>query len=149
MSLDKFRRAFSIAGNLVVRGIVTRIRQSVQIYLTEVSTTVTVAESGKTFIATRAGDQDFILPSASNEGLRYTLIAGNAGGEITIQVDGSDTVDLFADPTTTPNVSIVTSAGDGIINTGGTNVLNDQITLIADGVSKWYTIAQRGIWASE
>ena len=149
MSVEKIRRRLRIKGTLIVEGLIKRIRQEVQIYLTEVTTTITVAESGKTFIATRAGDQDFILPSASNEGLRYTLIAGNAGGEITIQVDGSDTVDLFADPTTTPNVSIVTSAGDGIFNTGGTNVLNDQITLIADGVSKWYTIAQRGIWASE
>ena len=150
MSLDKFRRAFSIAGNLVVRGIVTRIRQSVQIYLTEVTTTVTAAESGKTFIATKAtATQDFILPSASIEGLRYTFIAGHAGGEITIQVDGTDTVACIADPGTAPEVSVVTSAGDGIINTAATNILNDQVTLVADGVSRWYAVAQQGIWASE
>ena len=150
MSLDKFRRAFSIAGNLVVRGIVTRIRQSVQVYLTETDETVTIAESGKTFIATKAtATQDFTLPSASTEGLRYTFIAGHAGGEITIFVDGTDTVACVAEPGAEPNVAVTTSAGKGIVNTAASNILNDQVTLVADGVSRWYSTAQRGIWASE
>lgn len=150
MSLDKFYRRLRIKGTLIVEGLTKRIRQEVQVYLTEVSTTVTIAESGKTFIATKAtATQDFILPSAANEGLRYTFIAGHAGGEITVQVDGNDTMAFIANPGEATEVSVVTSAGKGCINTAASNILNDQVTLVADGVSRWYAVAQQGIWKTE
>ncbi len=150
MGLEKIRRRLRIRGALIVEGLTKRIRQEVQIYLTEVTTTLTAAQSGKTHIATRASaTQDFILPSAAIEGLRYTFICGHASGEITIQVDGTDTVACIADPGTAPEVSVVTAAGKGIINTAATNILNDQVTLVSDGVSRWYAVAQQGIWKTE
>ena len=150
MSLDKFRRALRIKGPLTLESAGTA-RGDAQVYLTEVTTTLVAVQSGKTHIATKASaTQDFILPLASaGAGLSYTFIAGHASGEITVQVAGSDTVACVADPSTTPNVSVVTSAGDGIVNTGASNVLNDQVTLVSDGVSRWYAVAQKGIWASE
>ena len=132
------------------RGKSTGERNDIQIYLTEVTTTLTDADSGKTCIATKASDtQDFILPSAATPGLKFTFVAGHAGGEITVMVDGNDTVACIANPGTDPEVSVVTSAGKGIVNTAASNILGDHITLISDGVSRWYAVSQIGIWASE
>ena len=156
MGVDKLRRKLRVKGPATFDGAVAfkaavaGLRASIQIYLTEVTTTLTNAQSGKTHVATKASvTQDFILPSAATEGLIYTFICGHADGEITIQVDGTDTVACIVNPGQAPEVSLVTSAGKGIINTGGTNILGDHITLISDGVSRWYGISQIGIFASE
>ena len=39
--------------------------------------------------------------------------------------------------------------GKGMVNTAATNILNDQVTLVADGVSRWYAVAQLGVWKAE
>ena len=130
------------------RGKSTGVREDIQIYPTEAAITLAEADSGKTIIATLNATQTFTLPSAAKAGLKYTFVTGHVDGDVTIAMNGNDTVTCKAEDAAEPTVAVATSAGDGIINTGGTNVVGDRITLISDGVSKWYAVAQSGIWAS-
>lgn len=111
------------------------------------NTTLTVAQSGEVFIGTEAGVQTYTLPIATTAGLRYTFVAGNAGGEVLVTPNAADSIKCKA--TVDQGASVAPVAGTGIKNTAATNVLGDNITLVSDGVSAWYMVAQSGIWASQ
>jgi len=107
---------------------------------------VSAAINGKVFIATKASaTQTFTLPAASTAGLQYTFICGNAGGEIKILGIAGNTINCKA---ANAGASVSVAADTGIKNTSATNVLGDTITLVSDGITTWYGIAQSGIFAS-
>jgi len=107
---------------------------------------VSAAVNNKVFIATKASaTQTFTLPAASYTGLQYTFICGNVGGEIKILGSVGDTINCKA---ANAGASVSVAANTGIKNTAATNVLGDTITLVSDGISTWYGIAQSGIFAS-
>lgn len=143
-----FDSTVSVTGAMDVTGLITGFKKDVQIYLTEATATLTVAESSKVVIATKASaTQTFTLPIATTEGLSYTFIAGSAAGEILVTPNAADAILIKA--TVDQGASVAPAAGTGIKNTAATNVLGDMITLVADGVSKWYMVGQSGIWASQ
>jgi hypothetical protein len=107
---------------------------------------ITAAVNNKVFIATKASaTQTFTLPAASTAGLQYTFICGNAGGEIKILGSAGDTINCKA---ANAGASVSVAADTGIKNTAATNVLGDTITLVSDGATNWYGIAQSGIFAT-
>jgi len=138
----------TLSGATSFTGATNGVRNTPQIYLTEATTTLTSAESGKVVIATKASaTQTFTLPAATVAGATFTFKAGHAGGEILVDPAGTDVIQAKA--TNDAGADVTPAGGTGIKNTAGTNVIGDYITLVADGVSKWYTVAQSGIWASQ
>jgi len=124
------------------------IAENIRLVYKDVDATiaVTAAVNNKVFIATKASlTQTFTLPAASTAGLQYTFICGNAGGEIKILGSAGDTINCKA---ANAGASVSVAADTGIKNTAATNVLGDTITLVSDGVTNWYGIAQSGIFAS-
>ena len=111
-----------------------------------------VADSGKViFSAGTSSTQTYVLPAAAM-GLTYTFILTHADGEILIDQAASEviTITTFAAVGADADTAIVAPAGGtGIKNTAATNVLNDYLTLVSDGVDTWYKVAQSGIWASQ
>lgn len=110
--------------------------------------TLLANESGKTVIATAAsGTQTFVLPAATVAGCEFTFICGHASGEILVDPAGTD--DMLIKATNDAGASILNTDGTGIKNTAATNIIGDYITLVADGVGRWYCKAQSGIWGSQ
>jgi len=111
--------------------------------------TLTVADSGKTYICTKSSaTQTFTLPTAATlPGFRATFVCGNAGGEILITPNAAD--QISAKGLVDHSTSVKPAAGTGIKNTAATNVLGDHITLVSDGVNTWHEVAGAGIWASQ
>lgn len=102
-------------------------------------TTVTAADTNTLFVDQQSsGTTTFILP-ATAEGLVYTFYCGNAGSEINISPVAADKI-FFKGITAADNKDL--------INTGGTNVVGDQVTLVGDGVDGWYAYGT-GTWARE
>jgi hypothetical protein len=129
-------------------GATTGLRRTAEIQLTGTGDTLLAAESGATIIATKASaTQTFVLPSAATAGLYFTFICGSASGEILIDPAGSESIITKA--ANNAGASVAPAGGTGIKNTAATNVLNDYLTLVSDGVDTWYTVAQSGIWASQ
>ena len=124
-------------------------RRHAAIVATATTLTLTSAMSGRVIIATLgSGTQTFTLPLTTvAAGLSYTFVCGSAAGEILITPNAADQISIKA--TGDQGASVVPAAGTGVKNTAATNVLNDHITLVSDGVSLWYTIGQSGIWASQ
>ncbi len=142
MGIEKIRRRLHLASTPL-----TGARRDAQIYLTEATVTLAVSDSGKVCIATRASStQTFTLPAATTEGLTFTFVCGHASGEINIDDAGADS---FAVKAAEDGASVIVAATVGIQNTAGTNILGDRITLVADGVSRWYALDQSGIWATQ
>ena len=143
-----FSGALTLSGAVGFTAGVTGIRRPAEIQLTGTGDTLTTAESGATIIATKASaTQTFVLPSAATAGLFYTFICGSAAGEILINPDGTE--NIITKATNDAGASVAPAGGTGIKNTAATNVLNDYLTLVSDGVDTWYTVAQSGIWASQ
>ena len=107
--------------------------------------TLTVARSGEVIIANEAATQSYALPAATNAGVTFTFVCGNAGGQIELNPDGADTVSLLTDDSGTAITSTATTGT--VLNTAATNVAGDTLTIVADGVSRWYMISQNGIWS--
>lgn len=129
-------------------GATTGVRKTAEIQLTGTGDTLLTAESGTVMIATKASaTQTFVLPSAATGGLIFTFICGSAAGEILIDPAGSEVIGAKA--ANNAGADITPAGGTGIKNTAATNIIGDYITLVSDGVSKWYTVAQSGIWASQ
>ncbi len=140
--------ALTQTGDASFAGATTGLKRTAEIQLTGTGDTLVAAESGKMMIATKASaTQTFVLPSAATSGLLFTFKCGNAAGEILINPAGSEVIQARA--TNDAGADITPAGGTGIKNTAGTNVIGDYITLVSDGVSKWYTVAQSGIWASQ
>jgi hypothetical protein len=112
------------------------------------SQTMTALMSNRVIIATETGVQTFTLPAAAAApGARYTFICGNAGGEILITPASTDQISIkgLVDHST----SVKPTAGTGVKNTAGGNVLGDHITIVSDGLLTWHEVAGAGIWASQ
>jgi hypothetical protein len=129
-----------------------RVDGADKLFSSSASATPTVQPSatnnGTVFIGTLgSGNQTYTLPSAATGGLSFTFIAGSAAGELLVNPNGTDTISIKA--TVDQGANVTTAAGVGIKNTAATNVLGDFVTLISDGVSKWWMIGQSGIWASQ
>jgi len=130
------------------KGLHTGVRHDAEIIPTATTRTLTADESGKLVIATLgSGTQTFTLPAATNEGCIFTFKCGHASGEILIDPAGTDVIQSKA--TNDQGADITPAGGTGIKNTAATNVIGDYITLIADGVDTWRTVAQSGIFASQ
>jgi hypothetical protein len=143
-----FTGTTAISGTTNFTGATNGLKRTAEIQLTGTGDTLTAAESGKTMIATKASaTQTFVLPSAATAGLYFTFICGSASGEILIDPAGSENITTKA--TNDAGASVAPAGGTGIKNTAATNVLNDYLTLVSDGVDTWYTVAQSGIWASQ
>jgi hypothetical protein len=124
-------------------------RNPVQIDLTAAAVTVASTDGATTYIATKASaTQTYQLPTAAaGAGARVTFVCGSAAGEILIDPAGSENIKTKA--ANNAGASVAPAGGTGIKNTAATNVLNDYLTLVSDGVDTWYTVAQSGIWASQ
>ena len=110
---------------------------------------LTAANAGQVSICTLgSGNQTFTLPSAVNNGLTFTFICGNAAGEILVN-PATGLGQNFIIKASEGGAAVTTAANTGIKNTAATNVLDDRITVISDGIGTWYAINQSGIWASQ
>ncbi len=137
----------AVTGSFTNSGTSTGNRRAVTSGTTVGPTALTAAQSGLVNIATAAsGNQTWTLPSAATAGLIYTFICGNAGGEILVNPITAQTISIKASE---GGANVTTAGGTGIKNTAATNVLNDQVTLVSDGVTGWWMIAQSGTWASQ
>lgn len=142
MGWDKLRRRVAFAG--LQQGAPRRDAE----ITTDATKTLTARESGKLVIATKASaTQTFTLPAATVEGCEFTFKCGHASGEILITPAGSDVIQAKA--TGDGGADITPAGGTGIKNTAASNIIGDFITLIADGVLTWRTVAQSGTWASQ
>ena len=138
----------TISGDASFTGATNGLRTTPEIQLTGTGDTLLAAESGKIIIATKASaTQTFVLPAATVAGCTFTFKCGHASGEILIDPAGSDVIQAKA--TNDAGADITPAGGTGIKNTAASNIIGDYITLVADGVSKWYTVAQSGIFASQ
>lgn len=147
MSLDKFRRAFRIKGPLRLESAGTARGSAI---VTDGDRTLVATESGAMVVATKtSATQTFTLPAATVAGCTYTFKVGNGAeaGEILINPGAGYVIQCKA--TNDSGAEVRPAAGTGIKNTAGTNVDGDYITLVADGVVTWHTVAQSGIWAGQ
>ncbi len=110
-----------------------------------------IADSGTVYICTKTSSTQIVtLPQASTAGLQYTFVCGQgaAAGEIQI---GVTTGDLIVSKTSAAQdaTGLLTTATTGLLkNTAAGNVVGDWITLVSDGLTSWYTIAQGGAWTA-
>ena len=116
--------------------------------------TLTGEDSGKIYIATKSSaTQTYTLPAAATAGAGciYTFICGDAGGEINFVTVGTDDVIAthFAAVGADADTAIITTTDKGLKNTGATNAIGDQCTIVSDGVGKWLGVGINcGIWAT-
>jgi len=139
----------AVTGTATLTGPVTGIRH---FGLIDASATfaVTAAMSGRTFLCTAAaGTQVFTLPAAATAGLIYTFVcgAGAAGGEIRVGVFAGDNI-IGKTHGANDATGLVSTATTGLLlNTAGSNVVGDFVTLVSDGVTTWYMAAVAGVWS--
>jgi hypothetical protein len=121
--------------------------------ITASDATLTAEDSGKVFICTKTSTQTFTLPTAAaaGGGCVYTFICGDATGEINFVTAGTDDTIAthFAAVGVDADTAIITTTDKGLKNTGATNAIGDQCTIVSDGVGKWYGVGINcGIWAT-
>lgn len=104
--------------------------------ITSAAETLTVEESGKVF-RVNVADCVFTLPS-TEEGLVYHFIVDTV----------SSSTGCSLSPAAADNINGGTDNKD-LINTPGTDVKGDSVTLIGDGSEGWLAMGQHGIWAAE
>lgn len=99
---------------------------------------VGVYDSGKVYVQLDTDENvTFQLPATQN-GLIYTFVCGNAGGEINISPNASDKI---------TGKGIAGIDDQDIQNTNASNAVGDCITLIGDGADGWLVINMLGTWA--
>src|SRR5690606_41854365 len=109
---------------------------------------VSVEESGKVFVQTRASSTvTFSLPAAQ-AGLEYTFVCGHIGSEILINPASGDAI-VGKTHGAENGTGIAPAAGTGIKNTAATNVVGDHCTLVALDTTTWYMTSVAGVWASQ
>lgn len=114
-----------------------------------VAETLVANDSGRITIATLgSGTQMFLLPSAAIPGITFTFVCGSAAGEINVN-PATGLGQNFSIKASEGGASVVTAVNTGIKNTAATNVLDDRITVVSDGLLTWWAIMQSGIWASQ
>ncbi len=108
------------------------------------STTLTATHVGGTIIA--PVDGAYTMPAAATfPGGRITVITGvaSAGTGVRLTRAGSDTLE----GKTTPAGTVAITGATTYTNTGASDVVGDHVTMVSDGVSKWWAVAQSGTWA--
>lgn len=100
---------------------------------------VGVYDSGKVYVQLDTNEAvTFQLPATQN-GLIYTFVCGNAGGEINISPNAADKI---------TGKGIAGADNQDIKNTNASNAVGDCITLIGDGADGWIVINMLGTWAT-
>ena len=94
----------------------------------------------------------FVLPSAA-AGLNYCFVeAGNAGGELLVNVQSGDLIigqGQIDTAGTSGSTAFTTSAGTGMKNTAATNIVGDMSCITAVNDSTWVMTSVAGVWASQ
>lgn len=135
----------TLSGSTTFSGATSGLRR--QYTAADSNTTVTAAQSGTVFLENAgSGTTTFTLPAATTEGLEYTFICGDAGGEILIDPQTGEKISIKA---TADGANVAPAAGTGIKNTAASNVVGDLITLVSDGTDTWVMTAIAGTWASQ
>lgn len=141
----KFSRPVEIAERLTVSG---GLAEQAEVVASG-DKTITNLMGSRSFFATQASTtQTFTLPTAASApGMVFSFHCGSAAGEILVNPDAADQIQIkgLVDHST----SVKPTAGTGVKNTAATNVLGDYLVIKSDGVLTWYEIAGAGIWASQ
>lgn len=124
------------------------------IVTTAATRTIAINECGSVIVGNAtSGTQVFTLPAVANTGCMLTFIAGDAGGEILVNMAAAGTcvVTSFAAVGADADTGIVTDAScnTGLKNTAATNAIGDSLTIVSDG-TRWLGVGiTSGIWASQ
>jgi hypothetical protein len=111
------------------------------------STTLYSGDSGKVF--TVATDALVITLPACEAGLKFTFVNTGADTNNIITISPQSTDAIWGTMTLADSVVDLGGVDDkDLINTKGTSVKGDSVTLISDGTD-WFVIASTGIWAAE
>jgi hypothetical protein len=111
------------------------------------STTLTAGDSGKVF--TVATDALVITLPACAAGLKLTFVNTGADGNNIITLSPASTDGIWGTITLAGSVvDLGGVANKDLINTKGTAIKGDAVTLVSDGTD-WYVTASTGIWAAE
>ena len=111
------------------------------------STTLTAGDSGKVF--TVATDALVITLPACAAGLKLTFVNTGADGNNIITLSPAATDSIWGTITLAGSVvDLGGVANKDLINTKGTAIKGDAVTLVSDGTD-WYVTASTGIWAAE
>ena len=111
------------------------------------STTLVAGDSGKVF--TVATDALVITLPACEAGLKFPFVNTGADGNNIITLSPQSTDGIWG--TITLSGSVVDLGGvanKDLINTKGTAIKGDSVTLVSDGTD-WFVTASTGIWAAE
>lgn len=102
-----------------------------------VDTTLVAENSGGVYIASKtSGTQTFSLPAASaGEGIVFSFVNGGLGTEMRIAPVAGNTIVGVRDAN---GLNITLAAGQAVKNPVLARQVGDVITLISDGVSRWY-----------
>lgn len=107
---------------------------------TNVSLTVTAAQSGTTFVAT-AEDCVFTLPATAN-GLTYTFTNSVSSTSVGVRVSPAAADKIYGNGFTPLD-------DKDAINTPATDREGDAITIVGDGSAGWFIRSVNGTWARE
>ena len=111
------------------------------------STTLYASDSGKVF--TVATDALVITLPACEAGLKFTFVNTGADGNNIITLSPASTDGVWGTITLAGSVvDLGGVANKDLINTKGTAIKGDSVTLISDDTD-WYVTASTGIWAAE
>ena len=111
------------------------------------STTLVAGDSGKVF--TVATDALVITLPACEAGLKFTFVNTGADGNNIITLSPQSTDGIWGTITLAGSVvDLGGVANKDLINTKGTAIKGDSVTLVSDGTD-WYVTASTGIWAAE
>lgn len=111
------------------------------------SSTLGAGDSGKVF--TVATDALVITLPACEAGLKFTFVNTGADGNNIITLSPQATDSIWGTITLAGSVvDLGGVANKDLINTKGTAIKGDSVTLVSDGTD-WYVTASTGIWAAE
>ena len=111
------------------------------------STTLVAGDSGKVF--TVATDALVITLPACEAGLKFTFVNTGADGNNIITLSPQSTDGIWGTITLAGSVvDLGGVANKDLINTKGTAIKGDSVTLVSDGTD-WFVTASTGIWAAE
>ena len=111
------------------------------------TSTLSAGDSGKVF--TVATDALVITLPACEAGLKFTFVNTGADGNNIITLSPQATDGIWGTITLAGSVvDLGGVANKDLINTKGTAIKGDAVTLVSDGTD-WYVTASTGIWAAE
>ena len=111
------------------------------------TSTLSAGDSGKVF--TVATDALVITLPACEAGLKFTFVNTGADGNNIITLSPQSTDSIWGTITLAGSVvDLGGVANKDLINTKGTAIKGDAVTLVSDGTD-WYVTSSTGIWAAE